>query len=75
MKKYYNIDMEKEQYPKIYKDIDEPDIIISMGCDVGCPYVGRPIDFDWGIEDPTGKDDEEFLNVIEKIKEKVLELK
>ena len=57
MKKLYGIDMEQTQYSKLVSDIPTPDIAISMGCDVGCPFIGRPFDDDWGLLDPTGKDD------------------
>lgn len=75
MKKFYDIDMEQNQYSKLIKDIPEPDIAISMGCDVGCPFIGRPFDDDWKLSDPTGKDDEEFEKVIDEIKEKILLMK
>ena len=56
-------------------DIPTPDIAISMGCNVECPYIGRPFDENWGLEDPTGKSDEEFIRVIHKIRENILQLK
>lgn len=68
MKELYGIDMEKEQYSKLISDIPTPDIAISMGCDVGCPYIGRAFDDNWGLPDPTGKDDTEFKKVIEQIR-------
>ena len=74
MKRLYGIDMEKTQRPKLISDIPEPDIAISMGCNVSCPFIGRPFDDDWGLDDPTGKSDEEFAAVIEEIREKILEL-
>ena len=49
MKKLYGIDMEQTQYSKLVSDISTPDIAISMGCDVGCPFIGRPFDDDWGF--------------------------
>ena len=49
MKKLYGIDMELTQYSKLVSDIPTPDIAISMGCDVGCPFIGRPFDDDWGF--------------------------
>ena len=64
MKKLYGIDMEQTQYSKLISDIPEPDIAISMGCNVGCPFIGRPFDDNWGLEDPTGKDDAAFKDVI-----------
>lgn len=74
MKKLYGIDMEQTQYSKLISDIPIPDIAISMGCDVGCPLIGRPFDDDWGLPDPTGKDDAEFERVINQIEENILKL-
>ena len=66
-----------KQYPLrlIFSEIPEPDIAISMGCNVGCPFIGRAFDENWGLEDPTGKTDEEFKLIIAKIESKVLKLK
>ena len=75
MKELYDIDMEKEQYSKLLSDIPSPDIAISMGCNVACPFIGRGFDDNWGLDDPTGKSDEEFIQVIKEIEGKVLELK
>ena len=47
---------------------------ISMGCNVGRPFIGRGFDDNWGLEDPTGKSDEEFKVVISQIEEKIKEL-
>lgn len=68
--------MEAEgQYSKLISDIPTPDIAISMGCNVGCPFIGRPFDDNWGLEDPTGKNDEEFKIIIEAIRENIIELR
>ena len=75
MKKLYGIDMEKTQYSKLLSDIPEPDIAISMGCNVGCPFIGRGFDDNWGLDDPTGKSDEVFEETIKRIEENVLRLK
>ncbi len=75
MKEMYGIDMEQTQYSKLITDIPNPDIAISMGCNVECPFVGRPFDDNWGLEDPTGKTDEEFKIIIKKIEEHILALK
>ena len=75
MKQLYGIDMEKTQYSKLVSDIPEPDIAISMGCNVGCPFIGRPFDDNWGLDDPTGKSDSEFIKVIQEIEKRILELK
>lgn len=67
MKELYNIDMEADgQFSSWLVIIPNPDIAISMGCNVGCPFIGRLFDDNWGLEDPTGKSDEEFKIVIEK---------
>jgi len=75
MKELYGIDMEKTQYSKLIIDIPSPDVAISMGCNVGCPFIGRGFDDDWGLEDPTGKSDEEFKIIIKEIESKILQLK
>lgn len=75
MKALYGIDMEQTQYSKLISDIPEPDIAISMGCNVGCPFIGRPFDDNWGLDDPTGKSDEEFKKVIDEIRVRIMELK
>ncbi len=70
VKSLYGIDM-LSQNSKTADDIPTPDIAISMGCDVGCPYIGRAFDDDWGLPDPTGKSDEEFIKVIKEIENKI----
>lgn len=74
MKQLYGVDMEQTQYSKTIDKIPSPDIAFSMGCDVGCPFIGRAFDDDWGLPDPTGQSDDVFKAVIEQIKEKVLRL-
>ena len=44
MKDLYGIDMEQTQYSKLLADIPNPDVAISMGCNVGCPFIGRGFD-------------------------------
>ncbi|MGN1135310.1 MAG: arsenate reductase ArsC [Oscillospiraceae bacterium] len=75
IKKLYGIDMEKNQYSKTFDKIPSPDIAISMGCDVGCPYIGREFDDNWGLPDPTGENDDVFIEVIDRIKDNILKLK
>ncbi len=75
MKELYGIDMEANgQYSKLLSAIPEPDIAISMGCNVGCPFIGRDFDDNWGLDDPTGKSDKEFIRVIREIERRVHEL-
>lgn len=73
MKDLYQIDMEQTQAPKLVSDIPLVDYLITMGCNVTCPIL--PFNYeseDWGITDPTGKSDEEFIEVIHLIEKKVL---
>lgn len=74
MKQLYGIDMEQTQYSKTIDKIPTPDVVISMGCDVGCPYIGRAFDDNWNLPDPTGKSDEVFKSVIAEIKKRILAL-
>ncbi len=75
MKEKYNIDMEKNQYSKLMEDIPEADIVVSMGCNVVCPYVPGKINLNWGLEDPTGQHDEKFFEIMEAIEKNIFELK
>ena len=75
MKELYGIDMEETQYSKLLSDIPIPDMAISMGCNVTCPFVGRGFDDNWGLDDPTCKSDEEFIKVIKEIEKRIWELK
>ena len=74
MKQEDGIDMEKEQYPKLLEDIPEADIYVSMGCNVACPNIPGKKVINWGLDDPTGKEDEEFMDVIRQIEKKILEM-
>ena len=75
MKELYEIDMEQTQHSKLISDIPAPDIAISMGCNVVCPFIGRAFDDDWGLEDPTGKSDAEFKRIIQEIESRILNLR
>jgi arsenate reductase len=74
IKKIYNIDMEKTQYSKLITELPEIDITIKMGCNVICPFVDSKYEEDWGLDDPTGKSDEEFEIIIKEIEKKVKDL-
>ena len=76
MKQVHGIDMEAEgQHSKLLSDIPAVDVVITMGCNVACPSLPCQWREDWGLEDPTGKPDEEFLETIARIEEKILDLK
>ena len=74
MKVMYQIDMEKTQYSKLLSEIPPVDIVITMGCNVNCPAIPCQYREDWGLDDPTGKDDVEFSKTIHAIHAKILEL-
>lgn len=74
MKQLYGIDMEQTQYSKTIDSIPVPDTVISMGCEVGCPYIGRAFDDNWGLPDPSGQSDEAFIEVIKQIEDRVRSL-
>lgn len=63
------------QYPKLLEEIPkELDIIITMGCNVKCPFIPCKFREDWGLDDPVGKPNEEFDVIRDKIKRKVIEM-
>lgn len=44
-------------------DIPKPDLAISMGCNVGCPFIRRAFDDNWELDDPTGKSDDDLKDI------------
>lgn len=75
MKEIYGIDMEKTQHSKLLTELPEIDVVVKMGCNVVCPFLPSKYEEDWGLDDPTGKSDEEFKKVISTIETKIKELK
>lgn len=76
MKQVHHIDMEAEgQHSKLLSDIPEVDVVVTMGCNVQCPFLSCQWREDWGLDDPTGKPEEAFLETIRRIEEKVLDLR
>lgn len=74
IKDLYGVDMNQTQKSKILKDIPEVDIVITMGCNVLCPFLPSKHEEDWGLDDPTGKDDEDFIKTAKIIEEKIKDL-
>ena len=74
IKSRYDIDMEQTQSSKLIGILPPLDIVITMGCNVECPYLPNRFREDWGLDDPTGKSDDEFINVIKTIENKILDL-
>lgn len=75
MKQLYGIDMEQSQLPKLLAEIPPVDVVMTMGCNVQCPYLPCKRREDWGLDDPTGKPDKEFISVIKMIEAKIIALK
>lgn len=71
MKDMYGIDMELTQYSKLLSEIPPVDIVITMGCNVECPFLPCLYREDWGLVDPSGKSDEEFIRTAKMIEEKI----
>jgi arsenate reductase len=74
MKERYDIDMEATQHSKLLTDLPPIDIVVKMGCNVVCPYLPSRYVEDWGLEDPSGKSDTEFLSIIDQIEVNVKKL-
>ena len=74
MKQLYEIDMEQIQYPKLLADMPQVDIVVTMGCNVTCPFLPCKHREDWGLEDPSGKSDAEFKQTIQTIENRILDL-
>ena len=75
MKQVHGIDMEATQRSKLLADIPNVDVVVTMGCNVNCPHLPCSHREDWGLDDPTGKPDEAFLETIRLIEEKILDLR
>lgn len=75
MKEIYGIDMEQTQHSKLLSDIPPVDVVITMGCNVNCPYLPCSHREDWGLDDPSGKPDAAFRETIQKIEANILVLK
>ena len=75
MKKIYGINMELTQKNKLIAEIPNPDVVVTMGCNVSCPTMPCKMREDWGLDDPSGQSDEVFEKTIQMIEEKILDLK
>ena len=75
MKAVHGVDMEREQSSKLLSELPSIDVVVTMGCNVQCPMLPCSHREDWGLDDPTGRPDEVFLDTIRQIEEKILDLK
>ncbi|WKV08132.1 arsenate reductase ArsC [Thermoanaerobacterium sp. CMT5567-10] len=61
--------------PKLLDEIPpKVDILITMGCNVECPYIPCKLKEDWGLDDPDGKPLDDFRKARDIIESKVKEL-
>jgi arsenate reductase (thioredoxin) len=74
IKDLYKVDMNETQKSKLLEDIPQVDIVVKMGCNVVCPFLPSKHEDDWGLDDPSGKSDEEFIMTAKAIEEKVKDL-
>lgn len=75
IKELYDVDMNLTQHSKLLDDIpQELDVLVTMGCNVECPFIPTKHREDWGLDDPTGLNDEAFLMTASLIKEKLFTL-
>ncbi len=75
IKKLHGVDMNKTQRSKVLDEIPEVDIVITMGCNVDCPMLPCKFREDWGLDDPSGKEEQEFINTANTIEAKIMDLK
>lgn len=60
---------------KLTDELPKIDILITMGCGVECPWVPNSHKEDWGLDDPSGGEKQDFEHTRDVIKEKILDLK
>ncbi|QSX09402.1 arsenate reductase ArsC [Alkalibacter rhizosphaerae] len=61
--------------PKLLEEIPaEVDYLITMGCNVECPYIPCSHREDWGLDDPSGGPLEDYEKTRDLIQVKVEEL-
>ena len=75
MKQLYGIDMEQGQHSKLLDELPPIDLVVTMGCDVNCPCLPCRRREDWGLDDPTGQSDGVFVETIQTIRQKILNLR
>ncbi|TVP96113.1 MAG: arsenate reductase ArsC [Acholeplasmatales bacterium] len=76
IKARYGVDMNVTQSSKLLDALPEQlDVLVTMGCNVACPYLPCKHREDWGLDDPTGQGDETFLETIALIETKLEDLK
>ena len=74
VKERYGLDMNRSQQSKTLDAIPEVDIVITMGCNVDCPWLPSKHREDWGLDDPSGKEYSEYEKTLNLIEEKINDL-
>ena len=68
------VDM-SDHYQKLMDAVpDQVDYLITMGCNVVCPFVPNRFMEDWGLDDPSGGPIEDYRETRDLIREKVEDL-
>ncbi len=76
IKDLYRVDMNLSQRSKLIDELpEEVDVLVTMGCNVECPFIPTQHREDWGLEDPSGKPDSAFLTTAEIIKKNIKNLR
>lgn len=61
--------------PKLLNEIpEEVDILITMGCNVVCPFIPNSHSEDWGLDDPSSGPIDGYRETRDLIREKVEDL-
>ena len=74
IKDLYDVDMNSTQHSKTTDEIPSLDIVITMGCEVDCPWLESKHREDWGLDDPSGKEDKYFIESAQIIHHKIEDL-
>lgn len=75
IKNKFNVDMNKTQKSKLVSDLPELDVLVTMGCNVECPYLPNKHREDWGLDDPSHQPQSAFDYTLAMIEEKMEDLK
>jgi arsenate reductase len=76
IKDLYHVDMNLTQSSKLLDQLpEEVDVLVTMGCNVECPFIPTQHREDWGLDDPTGHPDQAFIEIANIIRKNVLDLR
>jgi arsenate reductase len=69
------IDLADEKPQKLTTEMSEwADVVVTMGCGDGCPYIPGKRYVDWDLPDPKGRPLEEVRSLRDEIAKRVTEL-